>query len=95
MVQKQPIRDYPYSLITGGRLFAVTASPTDFVLPAKALRVYVPATIDVASITYVAIDDDDPQTVKFLPGVWWEQMAVKRVTAISGAGVEVHGVTEK
>lgn len=95
MPQLHPIRDYPFSLITGGKMFVVTPSADDFSLPAKALRVYVPLTLAEASVTYVAVSDGETATtVKFPPGLWYEQTAVKRVTAITGAGVEVHGVTE-
>lgn len=66
---------------------------------AKALRVYVPATVEDGVATVVvtpiaAADDNDTVTLTFVPGVTIEPVGVRKVWA-SGTteGVEIHAYT--
>lgn len=90
------VRNYPFQMTPAGKVVAITAAPTDLASIMKSLRVFVPsATLD-ASVTYITADagDGEAVTVKFPPGLYLELAVVRRVTAINGAGVEVHGYTE-
>lgn len=65
---------------------------------AKALRVYVPATMASATLRVTpvhAADDANTVTLSFISGVHYEPLAVRRVWATgTSAGIEIHAYTE-
>ena len=83
--------------IVAKNVAAVTPSDTlDLATYARAVRVYVPATLTEASVRVtplLASDDAATATLKFSPGAWIEPIAIRRVWATgTTAGVEIHAV---
>jgi hypothetical protein len=79
---------------------AVRITPADganLALYCKALRIYVPGTISEASVKLTpagAKDDADTVTLKYVPGVTYEPLSVRKVFATgTTAGIEIHGYT--
>lgn len=91
-----PVRTTTPTVITPPRrAFLAAAAGAELARYSKALAIFVPDGI-TASITMVYVDDADGAGVtrKFGPGNHSVVAQVRRITAITGAGVEVHVETD-
>jgi len=94
-------RDQSASFAAQGKL-CVAVTPSDaaaLTVYAKALRVYVPASVagGVATVRVTplaAVNDSDTVTLSFVPGIAIEPLAVRQVWATgTTAGIEIHAYT--